>query len=161
CLGRVHPAANPHPAPCYFHLQSRALMLRQTTARKHSRHVCLQRRFVLRESRVSVDSIERDLWVGDEIGRESFEVVCQPLDQRDHWLSQERVVPLLTSLEPLAVFISLERTQKCDRLRREPWRRACGHAISERQLAAGGPSAPGTHGGDAARCQSCPPISRT
>src|SRR4029453_3888437 len=146
CLGRVHPAANPHPARCYFQIQARALMFRQTTARKHSRHVCLQRRFVFRESRIPVDSIERDLWVGDEIRRESVEVVCQPLDQRDHWLPQERVVPLLTSLEPLPVVISLERTQKCDRLRREPWGRVCGHAISERQLAAGGPFAPGTHG---------------
>ena len=92
----------------------------QAAARKDRRDVGLERRLVLRESRVAIDAVQRGLRAGDELRRERAEVDRQPLDDRDQRRAQQGLVPLLARLEPFAIVVALQRPQERDRGGGEP-----------------------------------------
>ena len=99
--------------------QARALVLGQIAVGKYRGDVRFERRFVLREPRVPVDSVERHLWARHEIRSERPEVLRKLVDDREHRRAKEHVVLPLARLEPIAVVVPLQRAEKRERLRAE------------------------------------------
>ena len=82
----------------------------------------LSRRLVFAEPRVAVDAIERRLRRRDELRRDSWQVLGQLLDDREHRRPYVLFVVVLAAPEPLAIVVALERAQELQRLLGEPGR---------------------------------------
>jgi hypothetical protein len=74
-VGCVQATTDPHPAGRDLEVQSRALVLGQAPRREDGRDVGLERRFVVGESSVPIDAVDRRLRVSDEMWSERAEIV--------------------------------------------------------------------------------------
>jgi hypothetical protein len=72
----------------------------------------LVRRLVAAESRVPVDAEQRQLRLGDQLGRERSQVHGQTLEQRHHRRAHVLLVVVLARLKPFASVVSFQRAKK-------------------------------------------------
>jgi hypothetical protein len=76
--------------------------------RKNSRHVRLERPFVLAETGVPPRTEQRHLSVGAQLGRKFREIGREPLDDRNHGAAHIRLVPIAIGVKPGAVVMAFE-----------------------------------------------------
>ena len=77
-------ASHPYPSRGDLEVQPCAFTLRNATQRKPRGNVRLVGRLVVAESRVAVDTEQRDLRFGDQLGCERTEIASESFEECDH-----------------------------------------------------------------------------
>ena len=108
----VDAAADQHMVGVHVEIQASSTMLGQRSMRKDRGDMCFERCLVGREPGVAIDPVHRELRRGYEIGREPGEIESQLVDDLNHRRAHVCVVVGLSSAEPVAVIVALERAQE-------------------------------------------------
>ena len=131
-VGRVQTAADPDVAWPDLEVEAGATQPTERALRKERGDVGLQRPLVGAEPGIAPRPEQRDLGIGDEVGRRRGEVDGQPLDDGHHRPSHERLVIGAVLVKPLAAVVAGDGAQEAQR----PWRES-GRLGHRRMLSAG------------------------
>ena len=119
-VGRVQTAADPDVAWPDLEVEAGAAQPTERALRKERGDVGLQRPLVGAEPGIAPRPEQRDLGIGDEVGRHRGEVHGQPLDDGHHRPSHERLVLGAVLVKPLAAVVAGDGAQEAQR----PWRKS-------------------------------------